>query len=311
MCMPKEFDVITAGDVFVDIVLSGFPAWPQPGEEAFAEQLHRAAGGGASITACGLAKLGARVAIAAAVGDRDGSWLIEELSASGVDPRLIHRESDTSTGLTVSVSNAGDRAFFTYGGANHRLPELLVDPRVWRELSRARHVHLACPMAPDLLAELVAYLHTEGCRVSLDVGWQVDWLKSPRSLDALREIDLFLPNEREAQLMTGQDEPEAVLRELDQAGLQGAALKRGAQGAMLLWRGEIFKDAPAQVTVMDTTGAGDCFNAGFIFAWLQGETPMRCLRFGNVCGALSTRSLGGIAGFPTMAELVSAINAGA
>jgi sugar/nucleoside kinase (ribokinase family) len=309
--MNKEFDVITAGDVFVDIVLSGFPAWPQPGEEAFAQRMHLAVGGGAAITACGLARLGSRVAISAAVGDRDGSWLIEQLSESGVDSRLIHRDSEASTGLTVSVSTAGDRTFFTYVGANQTLTALLVDPEVWREFSRARHVHLACPMAPDLLAELAAYLHAEGCRVSLDVGWQVDWLKNPRSLEALREIDLFFPNEREAQLMTGEDEAGAVLRELNEAGLRGVALKRGARGAMLLWEGEVFEDGPLPVPVMDTTGAGDCFNAGFVFSWLQGETPMRCLQIGNICGALSTRSLGGIAAFPTQDELAAAINTSA
>lgn len=304
--MVKEFDTITAGDVFVDIVLSGFPAWPQPGEEAFAQRMHRAAGGGAAITACGLAKLGSRVAIVAAVGDRDGSWLIEQLSDAGVDPYLIHRDPEASTGLTVSVSTAADRAFFTYSGANQTLSTLLADPRLWRELSRARHVHLACPMSPNLLATLAAHLHDEGCRVSLDVGWQMDWLKNPRSLHALRGIDLFLPNEREAQLMTGEDEPRAVLRKLDEAGLKGVALKLGPRGAMLLWEGEIFEDDPPKVTATDTTGSGDCFNAGFIFAWLQGETPMKCLQVGNVCGALSTRSLGGIAAFPTSDELAAA-----
>jgi len=306
--MAKEFDVVTAGDVFVDIVLSGFPAWPQPGEEAFAKRMHRAAGGGAAITACGLAKLGSHVAIAAVVGDRDGSWLIEQLSDSGVDPHLIHRDPEASTGLTVSVSTAGDRAFFTYPGANQSLSAMLVDSRIWRELSRARHVHLACPMAPDVLATLAAHLSADGCRVSLDVGWQVDWLKNPRSLHALRGIDLFLPNEREAQLMTGEHEPRAVLHKLDESGLKGVALKLGARGAMLLWEGEIFEADPPQVAVADTTGSGDCFNAGFIFAWLQGKTPVKCLHVGNVCGALSTRSLGGIEAFPTSDELAAAIN---
>jgi sugar/nucleoside kinase (ribokinase family) len=299
----KEWDVITAGDVFVDIVLSGFPAWPQPGEEVFAERMHREAGGGAAITACGLAKLGARVAALASVGIPDGDWLIERISDCGVDPRLIHRHANGATGVTVSVSTVEDRAFFTYPGANQGLPALLVDPQVWRDLARARHVHVACPMDPDLLAELAAFLHAQGCRVSLDVGWQTAWLKDARSLAALREVDLFFPNEREGRLMTGESEPEAVLRTFDEAGLRGVALKLGEQGSLLLYQREIIRCAPHAVAPVETTGAGDSFNAGFIFAWLQGESPMRRLQLGNVCGALSTRGHGGIATFPTRDEI--------
>jgi sugar/nucleoside kinase (ribokinase family) len=300
----KEWDVITAGDVFVDIVLGGFPAWPRPGEEVFAERLHREAGGGAAITACGLAKLGERVAVLAAVSDRDGAWLINRLSDCGVDSHLIHRSSGGETGLTVSISTVEDRALFTYTGVNKELTELLVDPQVWRNLASARHVHLACPVEPDLLVNLAAFLHAEGCRVSIDVGWQTAWLKSQHSLNALREIDFFFPNEREGQLMTGEDEPELILQALNEAGLRGVALKLGERGSMLLYRNEIIRCAPYLVKTVETTGAGDSFNAGFIFAWLKGETPMRCLQTGNVCGALSTRGPGGIANFPTRDELL-------
>jgi sugar/nucleoside kinase (ribokinase family) len=303
----KEWDVITAGDVFVDIVLSGFPAWPQPGEEVFAGRLHREAGGGAAITACGLAKLGERVAMLAAVADRDGAWLISRLSDCGVGSSLIHHSSVGETGLTISITTAEDRAFFTYSGVNAQLPELLVDPQVWRKLASARHVHLACPMEPDLLVELAAFLHAEGCRLSIDVGWQTAWLKSQHSLNALREIDFFFPNEREGQLMTGEAEPEAVLQALDEAGLRNVALKLGEQGSMLLHRNEIIRCEPYLVIPVDTTGAGDSFNAGFIFAWLKGETPMKCLQTGNVCGALSTRGPGGIANFPTRDELLGVL----
>src|SRR5262249_42861044 len=129
-----------------------------------------------------------------------------------------------------------------------------------------------------------------------------------RSLRALGEIDLFLPNQREAALMTGETEPETMLRALGDAGARGAALKLGAQGAMLLWRGEILRGEPYPVEPVDTTGAGDCFDAGFFFAQLQDEPPMKRLQFGNVCGALSTRAAGGVAAFPALDELIRTIN---
>ncbi|MGH9841488.1 MAG: carbohydrate kinase family protein [Blastocatellia bacterium] len=150
----KEWDVITVGDVFVDIVLGGFTAWPRPGEEVFADRLHRAVGGGAAITACGLAKLGERVAVLAAVGESDGDWLAASLQAGGVDTHLIRRSGDQQTGLAVSISTPEDRAFFTHASANRALPELLRDAQVQRELTRARLVHFACALDPDLLADL-------------------------------------------------------------------------------------------------------------------------------------------------------------
>jgi sugar/nucleoside kinase (ribokinase family) len=300
----KQLDVITVGDVFVDLILR-FAAWPQPGEEAFARQLRREVGGGAAITACGLAKLGLRAALLTVVGSEDSHWLIERLTACGVDARCIQHHATEQTGLTVSVSTAEDRGLFTYVGANEAMPELLTDKQVGAEMTRARHVHLACAPEPDLMAELVRALHAAGCRVSLDVGWHEAWLSDALGWHALKELDLFLPNEREAQLMTGESQPEAMLRAFARAGLRAVALKLGAEGSALLWEGEIFKSGPHPVQPLDTTGAGDCFDAGFIAAWLRDELPEVCLQTANICGALSTRGLGGLATFPTQEELAT------
>ncbi len=303
----KTFDVITVGDVFIDIVMSGFAAWPQPGEEAFARQLHREIGGGAAITACGLARLGARVSVLTMAGQSDGQWLIERLKDGGVETGLIRFHLTEPTGLTVAVSTPGDRAFFTYAGANQFLKELLSDPQIHSELARARHVHIAFPIDPGLLSELADKLRAAGCSVSVDVGWQKDWLEDERASGALGRVDLFFPNEREAELMTGQPEPEAMLQSLSAMGLQCVALKLGARGSMLLDEDEIVECPPHRVKPVDTTGAGDSFDAGFIYGWLQGESPAACLRIASVCGALSTEGIGGVAAFPTREQLQAQI----
>lgn len=301
--MKKTWDVITVGDVFTDLVMTGFPHWPQPGEESFAAELHREVGGGAAITACGLARLGCRAALLALIG-RNGGWLCERLKRCGIDDELIHRPGGDYAGLTVSVSSAEDRAYFTYAGSNLALPKLLAaDQGTRRELARARHAHLAFPIDPDLLAEIAALLHAENSTLSLDVGWHPEWLSDARSLDALRSIDLFMPNEREAGLMTGQSEPEAMLQKFADAGLRAVALKLGARGSALLSNGEISFRESVSVDPVDTTGAGDCFDAGFIYGWLNDRTPDECLRLGNLCGALSTCGFGGIETFPTREEL--------
>ncbi len=301
--MQKNWEVITVGDVFEDIVMSGFAAMPNLGEEVECERLQYEAGGGAAITAGGLAKLGCKAAILAVVGNTDSAWFRSQVANCGVDvSHLILHESEP-TATTVSVSTNIDRAFFTYRGANKMLPELLADRALRQTMQQARHVHLASAIDPDLLIELANELHDADTTLSIDVGWSEAWLRDEQSLHALKFADLFLPNEHEAELMTGRTQPEAMLEAFANAELQTVALKLGANGSALLHERKFYFAAPHNVAALDTTGAGDCFDAGFLFAWLNGHAPTECLRIANVCGALSTRGLGGIAAFPTLEQL--------
>jgi sugar/nucleoside kinase (ribokinase family) len=301
--LTKQFDVITAGPVFLDIVMSGFTDLPKFGEEAECAQLQYEAGGGAAITACGLAKLGCKTALLAVVGDSDSVWFRRRLESFGVDLSYLRLRENESTALTVSASTRLDRAYFTYPGANKLLPELFADPIIRHALRQARHAHIANAIAPDTLIELSNELRRADTTLSLDVGWRETWLRDEDIWPALRAVDLFFPNEREAALLTGQSEPEAILQTFADAGVSTVALKLGANGAALLYAGKRYFAAPHQVAPLDTTGAGDCFNAGFLFAWLQGKVPAECLRVANICGALSTQALGGVAAFPTIEQL--------
>jgi sugar/nucleoside kinase (ribokinase family) len=308
MAPTKQFDVITVGDVFIDLVMTGFPHWPQPGEEIEATQFRRDIGGGAVITACGLARLGCRTALIAAIGRDEGDWFKEQLTTQGVNARELRLHPFEPTALTVAVSSVQDRSYFTYSGANRLLPDLLRDPLVMRTLTQARHVHLAHAIAPARLGQLAEALHATGTTLSLDVGWQETWLRDPASLTALRNVDLFFPNEREAAALTGETEPAQMLRAFAAAGLTHVALKLGEHGAALGWEGTTKYTGPLHVTPVDTTGAGDCFDAGFLYGWLKGKKPEECLQLANACGALSTQKLGGLAGFPTQAELASRLH---
>ncbi len=299
----KNWDVITVGDVFVDIVMSGFAAMPKLGEETECEQLQYEAGGGAAITACGLAKLGCNTAMVAVVGNADSAWFRNRLVGCGVDVRHLILHGSEPTATTVSVSTNNDRAFFTYRGANKRLAELWADGALRQTMQQARHVHLASAIAPETLLELAHELHDASTTISIDVGWSEVWLRDEQTWQALQAVDLFFPNEREAEAMTGQVQPEAMLQTFATAGLRMVALKLGANGAALLHDGQLYCAAPHNVDPIDTTGAGDCFDAGFLFAWLNGKAPAECLRIANLCGALSTRSLGGIESFPRQEQL--------
>jgi sugar/nucleoside kinase (ribokinase family) len=302
----KKLDVMAAGDLFVDIIMSGFSFWPQPGQEAVAENFCREIGGGAAITACGLAKLGLRVGVLGVVGSDIGSWVVDGLRECGVDASGICCDFHRPTAFTVAISSPEDRAFFTYLGANAKFPELLIEAAARRLLSQARHVHLAC--APDLDAapELFQVLRANDCRLSLDVGWHESWLSDPRAMALVRELDIFFPNEREAACMTGKTDPAAMLAAYADSGARAVALKLGARGAGLLWQGRITFADPYPVEPVDTTGAGDSFDAGFLYGLLQGEDPETCLRIANICGALSTEALGGISSFPSLEKLQEA-----
>jgi len=293
----KDRDLITVGDVFVDLVMTGFPSWPKPGEESFAEKLHREAGGGAAITACGVARLGLKTAIIAAVGREDCEWFRQRISSCGVSTDLLIEHPTESTGLTVSVSTAEDRAYFTCRGANRLLPEIVRTAENLMAMRNARNIHIAFPIDHAYLIELAAQLHEAECRISLDVGWQTEWLTHPLVLDALRAVDMFMPNDREAELITGECDPEKMLRWFESRGIK-AIIKMGAKGSVMLDGNELVFGRPVPVDPIDTTGAGDCFDAGFIYGWLRGESPARCLEIGNLCGAMSTKSPGGVDGFP-------------
>lgn len=304
----KIWDVMVVGDFFMDVVMSGFYSFPRLGEEGFAQTLKQEIGGGAAITSCGLARLGMNICVLGVVGQEDGMWLAKRLIAAGVNASALEHHPNEPSGVTVSVSTSEDRAFFTYYGANEHLPMLLRNPDALANMAQARHVHFACGPDPVLDRNLFSELRALGCQVSVDVGWHEYWLSEPRSVDLVRDSDMFFPNEREAERMTGQSDPLAMLKWLKRKGVRGVALKLGDKGAALLWNGEIFRCPPYPVKAVDTTGAGDCFDAGFIHGWLCGESPERCLNIAAICGSLSTRALGGISGFPSQEELHDALH---
>jgi sugar/nucleoside kinase (ribokinase family) len=293
----KSLDILVAGDLFIDLIMSGFASWPEPGTEAFARELHREVGGGAAIAACGLARLGSRVALFGMAG-HDGDWFATRLNQLGVVTSRLRFDPEEPTAVSIAISTPEERTFLTWHGPNARFPQVLAEEAASGGLASARHFHLN--WAPDLAiaADLFTAIRRQSCSISLDVGWHEDWLADPRSLALLPLIDIFFPNEVEANRMTGEKDPAKMLRRMASAGARGVALKLGADGAALLWDGDIHEVKARPVAAIDTTGAGDCFNAGFLHFWLRGESPLTCLRAGSFCGGASTQQVGGVRGFP-------------
>ncbi len=230
----------------------------------------------------------------------------QRLSTFGVDIGAV-AETGERTGLTVSVSTPDDRTLFSFWGANRQLSKYMVAPHIVEDMVRSSHVHFALPIEHGVALELFPRLREASCTISLDVGWQTSWLMDSRNRDVLRLVDYFLPNEREAQLLTGHSHVPEILAACVELGIPSTVIKLGAHGAAMLDNGIYIEASPPEAIVSDTTGAGDAFNAGFLDAALDGVSVQDRLRRGCVCGALSTRATGALAALPDRAELLSYI----
>jgi ribokinase len=304
--MMKRWDIAIAGEVYVDHIFTNFDHVPLPGEEVFAEQYRREAGGGTVNTACALARLGHHTSLFGVFGKDEEAWLRSRLNSFGVHAEDA-RSSELPNALTVSMSTRSDRSFLSYAGANRALEAYVALPETIAALSKSQHIHFAMPLELELAKLLLPALRSAGCTFSIDPGWRKDWFLNPDSLDVLRMVDLFFPNEGEGQLLTGSKDPEQVLRVCAAMGLEHTVIKLGPRGAITLRQNHFYKMHPPDVEVVDTTGAGDAFDAGFIDAWLSGADIEEQLRRACICGSLSTRARGALTALPSRQEILDVV----
>ena len=295
-----SYEVTVIGEVYLDHVFSGFAVWPEPGAEIFTDQYKWELGGGAVNTACGLARLGRSVRLIGAVGSEQIDAIERRLSHFGVSADSL-MVSGEQTGVTVSVSITEDRTLFSYRGANDSLLRRLEEnPALLAEVAESRHVHLALPLPATSVSNLLVRVQARGAITSLDVGHQVDWLQDSASVEIMRRVDYLLPNAKEAELMQGGvAEYLSFCRELN----RHAVVKLGAAGAVMLVEGREVRVSAPSVRAVDTTGAGDAFDAGFIHGLLDALSPRECLELACLCGAMSTRAAGSLEALPTLEQV--------
>jgi sugar/nucleoside kinase (ribokinase family) len=307
-----DFDLLVLGDANPDLVLSGGEVEPAFGQaERLVDHASLTIGGSGGILACGAARLGLRVAFAGVVGDDlFGAFMREQLAARGVDVRGIAVDPSRPTGVTVVLSGPEDRAILTSLGTIGDLRAELIDPGM---LSSARHVHVSSyflqrGLAADL-PELFDQVHEAGATTSVDPNWDPSEGWDGGLMELLPQVDVFLPNEMEAlRLAHISDMNEAVSRLRARAPF--VVIKRGERGALGARAGEVVEVPAIPTKVVDTTGAGDSFDAGFLSAFLANEPLEEALRFAAACGALSTLPPGGTEGQPTMDEVLAALDRG-
>ena len=305
-----RFDVVVIGDANPDLLFRGGDVVPAFGQhEHIVEEARLMVGGSGAIMACGAARLGLRTAFLGLLGDDPfGRFMIDALHERDVDASLSRVDPDRPTGVTVVLSRGEDRAMLTALGTIDALRGDDVDLDL---LADVRHVHVSSyylqeALQPDLPA-LFDKVHRAGATTSIDPNWDPSERWNAGLLDLLWLTDVFLPNSAEARAITGIDDIDVATESLSERGTT-LAVKFGQGGGLAKAGDELVHVEAVPVDVVDTTGAGDSFDAGFLAGRLQGWPINRCLQLAVACGSLSTRAAGGIAAQPTMDEAVSAID---
>jgi len=286
--------VLVIGELNVDLILQGYHTFPAPGREVLVDDFVTTMGSASAICAMGLARLGTSVAFLSVAGtDPLGDYCVEALQRAGVDVSRVRRDPGLKTGITVSIASPRDRALVSFlGSVGAVRSEDVTDA----DLSAFDHVHASSYFLQERLrpgcAGMFARAQARGLSTSLDPGFDPGETWGGDLVETLAAVDVFLPNEIELFGMTTQRDPEAALRQLEN-GRTRVVAKLGAEGCLTLDRGNAVRVPAFPVDTVDTTGAGDSFDAGFLHAWLSGRPLIECLRWGAACGSLSTRGLGG------------------
>jgi len=297
--------MLVVGELNVDLVVSGLPSLPILGRELTGTDFQLVLGSSSAITAVRLAALGATVDFVGIVGKDDfGQFVLKELGRYGVGTSHIH-QVDIRTGVTIALTYSHDRALITYPGTIAAYDGSGITPDVFAQYN---HVHvgsffLQTALQPQL-PRLFQMAHEAGLTTSLDVGWDPleQWGANPHFAPTLAQTDYFFPNESEAAALMGAG---GTIENLSAHVGKYLIVKRGAKGASAYDKQGGVVSVPAlPVQVVDTTGAGDAFNAGFLYAHrVEGQSLDAALRFAAACGSQAVTQVGGATGAPSANEI--------
>ena len=296
------YDIITALDVCIDFLVAGVPE-PRFGQvEQIVEDYQIELGGSATIFASQCAKLGLKTTGVGLVGqDYLGQIFADKLRQTGVDTKGLITSRSYKTGVGIALCNKGDRAILTYLGTINKVSAQMLE----QHLSSAKHLHIASYYLQTKIRphwpKIIKKAKDLGMTVSLDTNW--DPAEKWDGLDEILEhIDVFLPNEQEAKFFTGETRVEDALEKLKKK-TPVVAIKLGKKGAMSSDSGKLLVKPAWPGDPVDTIGAGDNFDAGFVYAWLSGFPIEKCLEAGCYCGGKSVAGQGGFIAQPDLAAL--------
>ena len=285
---------LVIGDLNVDIIVSGAPQLPVLGHEIPCEDIQTVMGGAASIFACRLAQLGGKVDIFGKVGnDANGNVVLQNFISSGVNIDKVKVQNDIKTGITISLTYPENRALITCIGGIDNLTESDVNPELFRGYS---HLHVSSIYILRKMLGSFSWVFSNakkhGLTTSLDTN--ADPLNKYEYVDEILDhVDIFLPNDREAKAISGSNSVHSALEKLSEK-VPVVVIKRGEKGAIGRHNNKTVTVKPLMIKPIDTTGAGDSFDAGLIYYYLyKNEGFKASMEFANTLGALSCLYIGG------------------
>lgn len=306
--MSTLFDILVAGEINPDLILTGDvkPEFDQV--EKLVDSAALTIGSSSAIFACGAARLGLKVAFIGICGDDVfGRFMLEEMQKRDVDVSNVIVRKDGQTGLSVILSSGVDRAILTHMGLIAALQKSDIPDALLRQ---TRHLHVASYfLQTDLqtgLPDLFRCARESGLTTSLDTNYDPSekWI----GFDELLSVtNVFLPNKKEAVSLSGKESIELAADRLGSR-VEALAVKLGVEGALSISRSQKVRMASIPVKVVDTVGAGDSFDAGFLYGYLHNWELAKSLRLACVCGALSTQKAGGTEAQPTLEEAMKYVS---
>jgi len=293
-----RFDISVLGELNCDLILYGLPPMLEPEREHLATDFAMTLGSSSAIFAHNISLLGSRVGFTSCIGsDPLGKFCVERLSESGVDVSGVKCLANRTTGVTVILPVARQRQILSYLGTTVDLQSAHLDMDYLRS---AAHFHVSSffllrGLRPSL-PRLFLQMKESGLTTSLDTNDDPENLWAADVKDVLKSVDVFLPNEQEACKLVGVRDVESALESLSRL-VSIVVIKCGPKGVVAKHGSKRFSLPAFPVEPVDTVGAGDSFNAGFLHKFIRGSAVQDCLEFGIMCASLSTTRTGGIEAF--------------
>lgn len=304
--MREKYDLVVFADICCDLIFSGIERLPEPGEEIWADQMKIMAGGAFNVAAAA-SRLNLKTGIPCIYGtDIMSSFIHAAAMEEGIDTSLFLHTRQPYLQASVVLNLGNDRSFVSYAAKE-------------KEHELGQHVENIVDEVPMEAAvfgmtdkedylELMKKLRRRGTKVILDCGWDERLLTSEILQKQIENCDYFLPNLMEARKITGELEPGAVIRKLSEH-TANTVVKLGGDGVIAACGGRFERYPSVDLgKVVDTTGAGDNFTAGFAYGLVHKKSQEECILYGQLCGSKSTVALGGFTASLYESELMDLVH---
>ncbi len=298
-----KFDVIGFGALNIDMLFK-VDKLASAEEESFIENYKEACGGSAANTIVGLARLGCKVGfIGKVANDREGKMQLDSFKDEGVDTSSIVEATKGRSGSVMGfVDRKGARALYINSGVND-----FVEPREikWEYVSQTKLLHLSSFVGEKSFRAQKKLLSSlpGGVEISFDPGSLYAQKGFAVIEPLIRNSHVFMPNAFELEVLTGEEDYRKGADYIISTGVKIVVVKLGSKGCYVTDGAEKLSVAPFKVKVADTTGAGDAFDAGFLYGLLHEKSLFECGQLGNFVASRSVMAMGARAGLPYAKDL--------